>query len=424
MKYLKKVIIALSVTFFVAAFSVVLVYSKKSTINDLANYSVALVSLIISIIALVFALLTYYSIDSVNSISSLEGNILENEHYSISNAGIFQKYMDITNQRELCDLLFDEQKVKLKNESKTNKEFSDCIQRMIDDYCIVGSLNYDDDNYQSKLSDIWNLVDRRYKQLKNISNGMQYVIDENIRFIKYLYKVDGFENAVKIESIAGDLFKNPYTRYLYIDSLGREHVEKVRQYLRKKINAEHNIWFLLDEFNKMKEAGLVGLDATACNNTETNWETVEVSVHLEGAIEAYKATLAEDLINQPFTPFVFQGILRVEILKSILFKRNDDAVKSAFENAMAQWNRFIVTNNIDISSINNSFLKTEYYTTYHLPYFYYYNYRRFWGENVDEFKPILAKVFEKIETNELCKSHTISSLSVFCEEWTGYKWFN
>lgn len=98
------------------------------------------------------------------------------------------------------------------------------------------------------------------------------------------------------------------------------------------------------------------------------------------------ATLAEDLINQPFTPFVFQGILRVEILKSILFKRNDDAVKSAFENAMAQWNRFIVTNNIDISSINNSFLKIEYYTTYHLPYFYYYNYRRFWGENVDEFK--------------------------------------
>ena len=171
-----------------AAFSVVLVYFKKSTINDLANYSVALVSLIISVIALVFALLTYYSIDSVNSISSLEGNILENEHYSISNAGIFQKYMDITNQRELCDLLFDEQKVKLKNESKTNKEFSDCIQRMIDDYCIVGSLNYDDDNYQSKLSDIWNLVDRRYKQLKNISNGMQYVIDENIRFIKYLYK--------------------------------------------------------------------------------------------------------------------------------------------------------------------------------------------------------------------------------------------
>ena len=50
----------------------------------LVTYVISFISFVVSTVALAVALRTYFSIDAVNSITSMEGNVLQNEKYSVS----------------------------------------------------------------------------------------------------------------------------------------------------------------------------------------------------------------------------------------------------------------------------------------------------------------------------------------------------
>lgn len=62
------------------------------SINAITTFTIQIVSLGLSITALVIAVVTYSSIDSVNMISTMEGNVLENENYTIAYSEIFLDY--------------------------------------------------------------------------------------------------------------------------------------------------------------------------------------------------------------------------------------------------------------------------------------------------------------------------------------------
>ena len=57
-------------------------HSYFDSVNAIITFSIGVMSLIISVVALIVALSTYFSIDSVNKISSMEGNVLCNENYN------------------------------------------------------------------------------------------------------------------------------------------------------------------------------------------------------------------------------------------------------------------------------------------------------------------------------------------------------
>ncbi len=52
--------------------------------KDLLSFTISTVGFCIALLALFIAVRTYTSIDSVNNISKMEGNILDNEHYVTS----------------------------------------------------------------------------------------------------------------------------------------------------------------------------------------------------------------------------------------------------------------------------------------------------------------------------------------------------
>ena len=52
--------------------------------TDLLNFTVVVTGFCISVLALFIAVRTYTSIDSVNNITKMEGNILDNENYVTS----------------------------------------------------------------------------------------------------------------------------------------------------------------------------------------------------------------------------------------------------------------------------------------------------------------------------------------------------
>lgn len=46
---------------------------------EIADSFISITSLVISLVALIISMITYFAIDSVNEITSMEGNVLENE---------------------------------------------------------------------------------------------------------------------------------------------------------------------------------------------------------------------------------------------------------------------------------------------------------------------------------------------------------
>ena len=413
---LKSIVATISIIIICAATWIVVTKTMRS-VSDVDNFSITLISFIVAVVALLLSLLTYFSIDSVSSISTMEGNVLENEKYSISAASELKKYVKYTSQKDVCEEFFNEQ-IALAKQCHTSKQFADCLQKMVDDYCIAGSLNYNDFLYQKKFLEVWKILERKARQLNSISNGTQHIIDENIKLIRFIYKVDiaksSIEHAetdnISIEDIRGDIFKNPYTRYLYIDTVGREYVEYARNYLSTKIHPNNNRFlFQINELNAIKEMDLP--------NNMSNWDKVKLGVYLDKAENAYSFSLKEDLINQPYTQYIFQGLLRVAILKSIFFNRNDEKVKAAYLKSIEEWNRFVIETDISFEDIDNSYLKTGYFSAYYASMFYYYNYLNYFNEDTSEFNDTIKYINHINETGSFCGDYKISPVTSFLKEW-------
>lgn len=80
------------------------VYPLKST-ADKVTFMVTVLSLVVSAIAFYIAMKTYISIDSVNVITQMDGNVLENEHYVTSFASLLKEY-DMADPQEVEEAIF------------------------------------------------------------------------------------------------------------------------------------------------------------------------------------------------------------------------------------------------------------------------------------------------------------------------------
>jgi len=74
-----------------------------TTVAESVNFIVTVLSLIIALFAFIVAMMTYTSIDSVNNVTRMDGNVLENEDYTTSfNATLYTYEED--NPIEICEV--------------------------------------------------------------------------------------------------------------------------------------------------------------------------------------------------------------------------------------------------------------------------------------------------------------------------------
>ena len=76
------------------------------SVNAVATFAIGMVSFLISVAAFIFSVITYISIDSVNMLSSMEGNVLCNENYNAEYVSLVEEYNDCSTQDALQEKLF------------------------------------------------------------------------------------------------------------------------------------------------------------------------------------------------------------------------------------------------------------------------------------------------------------------------------
>ena len=339
-----KVVIVMLFTLFLSVLLEYLINRDGQGFNSLIDDYISLTALVVSVIALVMALLTYFSIDSVNTKSTMEGNVLENDAYSISMVSMINQYKKEENDNDILKRVFKKQHRVLRKRSLTNIEVADALQMLIDDYAIIGNCNMNSKLFSRKAKKSLRLMERRIAKLRDYSNGLQHVVEENCKMIRYLYSRNFSRSA--LDEIRGDLFINPYTRYLYYDSIGRQYYWEI---VPRAITLFGYGFLTMEDFRQSKRIF-------------SDSRKYIMKLKIEKSMEAMERANSIPIYNKPYTVYINDFIFRLNMLKKIYFGEGD--VEQSFLKNRDAWISFKEQAGIDFYNMNGSYLLTAIFKSY------------------------------------------------------------
>ena len=210
------------------------------TVNSVLGFGIGLVSLLISVVALIFSVITYVSIDAVNALSSMEGNVLCNENYNAEYMLLVDQYDDCQTQLALQEKLFSDIDSYLKKHNKTCMLFTDFLQYFLDRLLWLAYVDTKREDYRVAVMDIIGKIEKKYNEFNAISNGNQYVLREHIKLIKNIlnyqsvsHEGEELDANGKMLNIRGRMLMNGVSKTVYYDYLGLEYHKKALQKIRE-----------------------------------------------------------------------------------------------------------------------------------------------------------------------------------------------
>ena len=272
-----------------SAFLAVWVYDLKEG-KDLLSFTISTVSFCIAVLALFITVRTYTSIDSVNNISKMEGNILDNENYVTSLPELINQFKS-QDENTLEKEIFDSIEHKLKKESETAVLFADTLQYIIDLIVLFPAVfNASETNkvlYKKRMDTILSEVDRRCEILHSVSKGNSIQITETIKLFKAVVSYqsfvadDNFNIHADLLHVRGPILRNPVTKTIYHNYLGLYYNKKGMHLLRESLN-----------MNSVDILSIDGLELAQRNiNTIEPSILEEVSMYLKSAAEQFDKAL-------------------------------------------------------------------------------------------------------------------------------------
>lgn len=215
--------------------AILFLFIKNEFIVEAGNNIIMFTSFTISVAALIFSAVTYYSIDTVDKISSMEGNLLENEDYSIAYYEETERFREIYSSKVFTERLFE--LLEPKQEIKSCMEYSELLQKMIDSLIWFAYIDDDEQTKRRKNLLYQQLYEIYQKDYSDLSSKIKYLLGENLKLIqavilyqdasrKHEYEISGLEN------VRGEMLPNPISKIVYYDYLGLDYRRKAEKVLR------------------------------------------------------------------------------------------------------------------------------------------------------------------------------------------------
>ena len=208
-------------------------------VNTVVTFAIGLVSFLLSVVALIFSVVTYVSIDAVNALSSMEGNVLCNENYNAEYVMLVNHYDDCKTQISLQEKLFSDVEAHFKSHNKTCMSFTDFLQFLLDRLLWFAYVDTKRADYNYAVNDLIYKIEKKYNEFNAISNGNQYVLREHIKLIKNILNYqsvahEGLELDAcgEMLNIRGRMLVNGVSKTVYYDYLGLEYHKKALKKLR------------------------------------------------------------------------------------------------------------------------------------------------------------------------------------------------
>lgn len=272
------------------------------SIANMTIFIVTVTSFVISMAAFIISLRTYFSIDSVNVITRMEGNVLEHSNYVTSFPQLISEYGQDCSEG-ISKVLFKTLEKRLSSRLSTATEFASNLQYFIDMVVVFPFLfNQADENqdeHLEKMNQVINLIGSRAQSLLAVSSGNMILIEETVKLIRgvvdYLMKTNknSYKMSTTLLEVRGTLLKNAITQTVYYDYLGLFYNKKAMYIILERMGLSAN------ELFEIRTLKMILNDRSKLTD-----EDIElVGIYLNESLKAYKRALeicGEDLMWQSF----------------------------------------------------------------------------------------------------------------------------
>jgi len=311
----------------IIAFAIFLICSAgigtAMTADGSNELMIAVVSLAVALIALYISLRTFYSIDEVNAISRMDGNVMENPRYrpNILRAVFLYPQTGFT---EISKILMTHMEDLFSDKNKqSGAHLADNVQEVADLLVLIPY--FIKTNYQEvsaiqleRVSSLLDTIKNKVDNFKEISDGSCKLLEETVSLIDSVFAYQKMtakrkSDPSKLLEIRGSLFINPVTCILYYDYLGLYFLRRARGVILK----HHEDVSLRELIEYAKE----------CKGEESSLATV----YLEKAISAFrraKENVGDDMV---WTGYICFNLARAEYLKQILNGSLADSTNNVWE---------------------------------------------------------------------------------------------
>ena len=357
----------ISILFAIVALTVIyMVYALYSntgyfdSVNSIVSLAIGLVSFLLSVVALIFSVVTYVSIDSVNALSSMEGNVLCNENYNAEYVLLIKQYDDCKTQKALRNKLIQDVENFFKKNNKNCMAFTDSLQFLIDRLLWFAYVDTKNQEYNIQITELINKLERKYYEFNAISNGNQYVLREHIKLIKNVLNYQSISHEGKeidadgeMLNIRGRMLMNSVSKTIYFDYLGLEYHKKAIQRIKEITN------FSGEEFVKSNMEII-------SNFNYTNSQKMEIDSYLKEAQNAFDNAMISSENDLLWKGYISFNKVRIDLTYSLINnslsqdRSWEQNIRKSIETRYFVKKRFL-SNNANLSFLELEFVKEYIY---------------------------------------------------------------
>lgn len=306
----------------IAIFLIVLYYIFISNTHTI-EFALQSSSIIISLASFNISFITFTSIHSINQATSMNGNVLENDSYSVSYCNLLRNFDECTTEEEFSNKLIQTICNDLNKNKYTCMQFSDSIQKIIDHIILFPYIN-DSNKTKGFYKKIIKEIDSRYDIYDSLSNGTQYTIRENIKLIKCVLQYQNNDLAINdildLQDISSGLIKNPISKIIYFNYLGLYFLKKTDNFIKGKTNNSYIYNQCDDYWEAIKEV------------TFTAEDKDYISMLLSCASQALKKAEESAKKDVLWQGYIKYNIVRVYLLEFLIDSGKDSGELSTYIN--------------------------------------------------------------------------------------------
>lgn len=287
-------------------------------------------SFLISIVAFAIAGFTYFSIDVVNTISSMEGNVLSNEQYNVAYHELIHKYEVYTSMQKFDDAVCHDIKQLFMKKKKTCIEFSDDLQAVID---LILWFAYCGESHFIELDELIDNLHKKNLRLQDgLNGGDRHLLEENVKLIhavlEYQFgeiqkrRKESGKDMIPLLDVRGDMLYNKVAKIVYYDYLGLEYLKKCRDALNAIVDFDKDA-FYPESIQKIYQH--------VFSTEEREQVQIYIDCGMEAFCQAYELAKGDIL----WEGYIFYNQARMMALKAIIEKKmQDDCWINKFQEAI------------------------------------------------------------------------------------------
>ncbi len=342
---------------------IVFVNSAKddnNTLDNLITFVVTILSMLVALLAYHISVKTYISIDAVNAISRMDGNVMEIENYRTNVISLIRLF-DAETQAETCDqILHYIERLLYGNKINSGAKLADCIQGVIDVIVLFSFLIQRVDRAMAKKDDtiarieaIIATIDKKVTEFEQMSEGSCILIRESVKLLKAVYTYQCYKSGVKSGSnitmlldVRGAMLKNAISRTIYHNYIGLVYMNKAMNVINKYFTT----------------CGKLGMDvlsidaAKFLNKMPKSEDKTLAIVYLKEAIANYDLgvkTIRDELM---WNAFILYNKARAQYIFSQLVDSSDTTWQQTMETAIEYRSKLVMLLNDILGEASKSYL--------------------------------------------------------------------